>query len=75
MLCDSLYEEDIQDAEDDAKQVWNYLRAVMYNRRNKMNPLWNGLIVARFGTAGDSDEDECFLGQMINEQQKWKINN
>jgi 20S proteasome alpha/beta subunit len=24
-----------------AKETWNYLRSVMYNRRNKMNPLWN----------------------------------
>lgn len=55
--ADSLYDEDVQDAEDDAKQVWNYLRAVMYNRRNKMNPLWNDLIVAGFGT-----DEECFLG-------------
>ena len=29
-----------------AKETWNYLRAVMYQRRNKMNPLWNDLIVA-----------------------------
>ena len=30
----------------DAKGYWNYLRAVMYNRRNQMDPLWNDLIVA-----------------------------
>jgi 20S proteasome subunit beta 7 len=29
-----------------AKELWNYLRAVMYNRRNKMDPLWNDLVIA-----------------------------
>jgi 20S proteasome subunit beta 7 len=29
-------------------EVHNYLRAVLYQRRNKMNPLWNQLIVAGF---------------------------
>jgi len=28
------------------EETWSYLRAVMYQRRNKMNPLWNDLIVA-----------------------------
>lgn len=61
-LCtaDSLYDDEM-DAEDDARQIWNYLRAVMYNRRNKMNPLWNDLVVAGFGTDA-SGNDECFLG-------------
>jgi 20S proteasome subunit beta 7 len=77
-LCtsDSLYDED--DGEDDgdngdggdnnkgdAKQVWNYLRAVMYNRRNKMNPLWNDLVVAGFTNDNDNDNNNnngCFLG-------------
>ncbi|KAG5182718.1 20S proteasome beta subunit [Tribonema minus] len=27
-------------------EVHSYLRAVMYNRRNKMNPLWNYLLIA-----------------------------
>lgn len=59
-LCtgDSLYEEEEEDVNNgDAKQVWNYLRAVMYNRRNKMNPLWNDLVVAGF-----TSDNECFLG-------------
>lgn len=29
-------------------EIYNYLRAVMYNRRNKGNPLWNQLLVAGF---------------------------
>jgi len=28
------------------EETWSYLRAVMYQRRNKMNPFWNDLIVA-----------------------------
>jgi 20S proteasome subunit beta 7 len=35
-----------------AKETWNYLRAVMYNRRNKMNPLWNDLVVAGLDASG-----------------------
>jgi len=30
----------------DASEVHHYLTRVMYNRRNKFNPLWNQLIVA-----------------------------
>lgn len=63
-LCtsDSLYEDETGgDGEEDARQIWNYLRAVMYNRRNKMNPLWNDLVVAGFGN-GNGDANECFLG-------------
>jgi len=50
--ADSLYEEEL--AEENAKEVWNYLRSVMYQRRNKMNPLWNDLIVAGFTTPSSS---------------------
>lgn len=63
-LCtaDSLYEDEMDgNGEEDARQIWNYLRAVMYNRRNKMNPLWNDLVIAGCGT-GDGGEGECFLG-------------
>jgi 20S proteasome subunit beta 7 len=49
--ADSLYDEDA--SEECAREVWNYLRAVMYNRRNKMNPLWNDLVVAGFSAQGD----------------------
>ena len=63
--ADSLYEEDVN--EECAREVWNYLRAVMYNRRNKMNPLWNDLVVAGFSQpagVGDASagEDKPFLG-------------
>ena len=40
-----------------AMETWNYLRSVMYNRRNKMNPLWNDLVVA-----GLDETDKPFLG-------------
>lgn len=29
-------------------EIFSYLRAMMYQRRNKMNPLWNQLLVAGF---------------------------
>ena len=29
-----------------AQEIHQYLTRVMYNRRNKFNPLWNSLIVA-----------------------------
>lgn len=39
-------------------EIFHYLRAVMYQRRNKMNPLWNNLLVA--GYKGGSS----FLGSV-----------
>jgi len=60
--ADSLYEED--GAEECAKEVWNYMRAVMYNRRNKMNPLWNDLIVAGFSQNSDGSTGDSFLGSV-----------
>ncbi|KAL7490238.1 hypothetical protein ACHAW6_015988 [Cyclotella cf. meneghiniana] len=59
--ADSLYEED--NNEECAKEVWSYLRAVMYNRRSKMNPLWNDIVVAGFKQNDDgTTSDEPFLG-------------
>mmetsp|Transcript_20042 Transcript_20042/g.34489 ORF Transcript_20042/g.34489 Transcript_20042/m.34489 type:complete len:270 (+) Transcript_20042:114-923(+) len=59
--ADSLYEED--NNEECAKEVWSYLRAVMYNRRNKMNPLWNDVVVAGFKQEEDGSlSDTPFLG-------------
>jgi len=40
-----------------AKETWNYLRAVMYNRRNKMDPLWSSVLVA-----GRDEHGKSFLG-------------
>lgn len=37
-------------------EVYNYLRAVMYGRRNKFNPLWNQLLIA------GNTEGRPFLG-------------
>lgn len=53
---DSLYDEDGD--EESAPEIWSYLRAVMYNRRNKMNPLWNDLIIGGY----DKVKGEPFLG-------------
>mmetsp|Transcript_52419 Transcript_52419/g.90043 ORF Transcript_52419/g.90043 Transcript_52419/m.90043 type:complete len:161 (-) Transcript_52419:222-704(-) len=39
-------------------EIFHYLRAVMYQRRNKMNPLWNNLLVAGF------KDGESFLGSV-----------
>jgi len=55
--ADSLYDDEDAQGDECAKEVWNYLRCVMYNRRNKMNPLWNDLVVAGF-----SSDQEPFLG-------------
>jgi 20S proteasome subunit beta 7 len=41
-----------------ARSIWNYLRMLMYTRRNKMNPFWNDLVVAGF------DGNEPFLGSV-----------
>jgi len=61
--ADSLYDE--RGNEECAKEVWSYLRAVMYNRRSKMNPLWNDLVVAGFAKNEDGTvSDEPFLGMV-----------
>lgn len=69
--ADSLYEDEGDSSNSNAyagngaKQTWNYLRAVMYNRRNKMDPLWNDLVVAGFDTNADDNNDNnnsVFLG-------------
>ena len=44
-----------------AGEVWSYLRAVMYQRRNKMDPLWNDVLVAGMG---GEDGTEPFLGSV-----------
>jgi 20S proteasome subunit beta 7 len=41
-----------------AKSLWNYLRAVLYQRRSKFNPFWNDLVVAGF----DEADSTPFLG-------------
>ena len=50
-MMDNQYQSDLN--EDDGytrspSEVHNYMRAVMYQRRNKMNPLWNQLVVGGF---------------------------
>lgn len=47
MLCGcSLYDNMWDDGNSlGPKEVHNYLTRVMYNRRNKFNPLWNSLVL------------------------------
>mmetsp|Transcript_126479 Transcript_126479/g.188734 ORF Transcript_126479/g.188734 Transcript_126479/m.188734 type:complete len:258 (+) Transcript_126479:71-844(+) len=49
---ESLYE----DRPLSAKSLWNYLRAVMYQKRSKFNPFWNDVVVAGY------ENGSSFLG-------------
>jgi len=53
-----LQEREGDDAPMTARSMWNYLRVVMYHRRNKMNPLWNNVVVC----GKDGSSGEFFLG-------------
>ena len=55
-LLDDLYED--SNKLSNAESTWNYLRMVMYQRRNKMNPYWNDVLIAGCG----KQEDTAFLG-------------
>lgn len=39
-------------------EIYHYMRSVMYQRRNKMNPLWNHLLIAGF------NKGKSFLGSV-----------
>ena len=43
-------------------EIYSYLRAVMYQARNKFNPLWNMLVVGGF------KDGEAFLGSVTEER-------
>jgi len=47
----------LDEGEDNAKEVWSFLRAQMYQRRNKFDPLWNEVVVA-----GYDEEKMAFIG-------------
>lgn len=56
-LMDSLYAD--TSSAMTAETTWNYLRMILYSRRNKMNPLWNDLLVA-----GTDSKGQPFLGSV-----------
>jgi 20S proteasome subunit beta 7 len=56
-VMDSLYADHKSDFT--AASTWNYLRMLMYQRRNKGNPYWNDLIVAGADATG-----KPFLGMV-----------
>jgi len=41
----------LEEEPETALEIWNYLRAVMYQRRSKMDPLWNEMVVAGFSSS------------------------
>lgn len=43
-----------------AESIWNYLRMLMYSRRNRFDPLWNDLLVAGY----DATRNKPFLGSV-----------
>lgn len=53
-----LQEREGDDAPMTARSMWNYLRVIMYHRRNKMNPLWNNVVVC------GKDGSDFFLGSV-----------
>eukprot|EP00958_Prasinococcus_capsulatus_P015904 scaffold1741_cov409-Prasinococcus_capsulatus_cf.AAC.3 len=60
-LLDEISTEDFcydDGAELSSKEIYSYLTRVMYNRRNKFNPLWNNLVIAGF------DNGEGFVGNV-----------
>lgn len=57
-MINEMHQEDLNIDDGHVKtpsEIHNYLRAVLYQRRNKMNPFWNQLIIAGY-------KDTPFLG-------------
>jgi len=61
-LMDSLYASSSEDGSIGltGESIWNYLRMLMYSRRNKFNPLWNDILVAGY----DVNTNKPFLGSV-----------
>jgi len=58
-MLDNMHQDDLNQADGythTPSEYFNYLRAVMYQRRNKFNPLWNQLLVAGY------HNNKSFLG-------------
>ncbi|GLC46596.1 hypothetical protein PLESTB_001221700 [Pleodorina starrii] len=45
-------------------EVYAYLCRVMYNRRNKFDPLWNSLVVAGVGPGSNGEGGSAFVGMV-----------
>eukprot|EP00538_Stauroneis_constricta_P005215 CAMPEP_0119551036 /NCGR_PEP_ID=MMETSP1352-20130426/4424_1 /TAXON_ID=265584 /ORGANISM="Stauroneis constricta, Strain CCMP1120" /LENGTH=249 /DNA_ID=CAMNT_0007597043 /DNA_START=154 /DNA_END=903 /DNA_ORIENTATION=- len=59
----SIYDDDSRTIP--ARNVWNYLRAVLYRKRSQMNPFWNTVVVAGLQPPSGADSDgkaKPFLG-------------
>lgn len=57
VLMDSLYADHSKSLT--ASAIWNYLRHVLYQKRNKFNPYWNEILVA-----GKDEDGKMFLGSV-----------
>jgi 20S proteasome subunit beta 7 len=63
-MLDGMHQEDLN-LEDGytrkPKEIYNYLRAVMYQRRSKGDPLWNQLVIGGYRDT-EGDDSGAFLG-------------
>lgn len=51
-------------ADMDPREIHEYLVRVLYNRRNKMDPLWNSLVIAGVDTDPETGDAVPFLGNV-----------
>jgi len=68
-MLDNLHQEDIN--QDDGykrtpQEYYHYLRTVMYQRRNKFNPLWNQVLVAGYNAKNNKNKDNTINNENNN---------